>query len=220
MRTVLKNIVSRTYKPLLERYLSKPRTYRHKDIRIEVSPGVFHPGFFFSTQLLLQYIDSLPLAGKKFMELGAGSGLISFHAAGKGANVVATDINPIAIEYLEKNRTTNNATLDIIQSDLFDNVPAQQFDIIAINPPYYKKNPGAWIDYAWHCGENGEYFYRLFRQLPGYIHEGSSVIMTLCDGCDIEMIEDAAATGNFKLVVVQTKQNLLEKNFVFKVIRG
>jgi release factor glutamine methyltransferase len=217
MRTVLKNIVYRTYKPLLVRYLSRTRIYRLGPITLEISPEVFHPGFFFSTRLLLQYIGKFPLAGKKFMEPGAGSGLISFHAASKGANVVATDINPVAIEYLQKNSVRNSLPVGILQSDLFEAIPVQQFDIIAINPPYYKKNPKAWSDYAWHCGENGEYFYRLFKQLPAYIHKDSEVLMVLCDGCDINMISDAAATSGFRLKLMQTKQNMLEKSFIFKI---
>jgi hypothetical protein len=42
------------------------------------------------------------------------------------------------------------------------------FDIIVINPPYYKKDPGSYSDYAWNCGSNGEYFKKLFTQLRGY----------------------------------------------------
>lgn len=217
MRTVLKNIVYRTYKPLLVRYLSKTRIYKYGSIRLEIPSGVFHPGFFFSTQLLLQYIDQFPLKGKRFLELGAGSGLIAMNASGKGAKTMATDINPLAIEYLKKNNNLNKADLDIVLSDLFEAIPVQSFDLIAINPPYYKRNPKTWVDHAWHCGENGEYFDRLFKQLPAYIHKDSQVIMILCDECDIKMVEAAAAGNHFGLRCMQTKQSLLEKNFIFKI---
>src|SRR6476620_8158278 len=139
MNTALRHIVAHTYKPLLVKYLSKTRIYRYKDIRLSVAPEVFHPGFFSSTQLLLQYISKLPLQGKRFLEPGCGSGLISILAAKNGAMVTATDINPVAVEYLKKNSSQNKVDLEIIRSDLFNNIPEQQFDIIAINPPYYKK---------------------------------------------------------------------------------
>ncbi|MEZ4765877.1 MAG: hypothetical protein R3C26_22645 [Calditrichia bacterium] len=37
------------------RYTASERGYRYGDIRIRVKPGVFHPGFFFSTKVLLKY---------------------------------------------------------------------------------------------------------------------------------------------------------------------
>lgn len=204
---------------MLVKYLSKTRRYNYKDIELEIPPEVFHPGFFSSTQLLLRYIDTFPLQGKTFLELGAGSGLIAIHAAKKNAVVTASDINPVAIEYLRKNSSRNKVKIEMIQSDLFKNILPTKFDTIAINPPYYKKQPQSLLDHAWYCGENGEYFTKLFEQLTEYVHESSAVIMVLCDGCDIAMIEKAAATNGFNFQLMQTKQYLLEKNFIYKIGR-
>jgi release factor glutamine methyltransferase len=217
---MLKHIVGRTYKPFLVRYLSKIRLYKYENIELEISPEVFHPGFFFSTKLLLKFIKQLPLAGRHFLEPGCGSGLISIYAAKKGAIVTATDINPVAIEFLKKNSRMNKADLTIIQSDLFRNIPAQAFDIVAINPPYYKKEPLTFKDYAWHCGENGEYFKNLFTGLGDYIHSQSEVYMVLFDGCDIEMIANIASQNRFDLLCVLAQKNLLEKTFIYKIERN
>ncbi len=184
---------------------------------MDIAPEVFHPGFFFSTQLLLQYISNLPLEEKIFLELGCGSGLISIVAAKHGAKVVSTDINPVAIEFLQKNSKRNKVDIKIIQSDLFTAIPQQQFDIIAINPPYYKKQPVTPQDYAWFCGENGEYFLDLFNDLDKYIHANTEILMVLYDGCDMEMINGFAERKGFALNCVHSKQNLLEKNFIFKI---
>jgi len=217
MRTAIKNIVAHTYKPFLEKYLSKKRTYTYANIKLQIPPEVFHPGFFTSTQLLLQCIKKLTLRGKTFLELGAGNGLISIYAAKQDAKVTATDINPVAVEFLKINSGENNVQLNIAQSDLFEDIRFQQFDIIAINPPYYKKDPQTLIDHAWYCGENGEFFFDLFGQLPKYTHKNSEVIMVLCDGCDIGMIKEAANQNGFKLSCVQIKQSLIEKNFIYKI---
>ena len=219
MRAALKHIVAHTYKPFLVRYLSKTRIYQNQDIRLEVPPQVFHPGFFFSTQLLVRYLNRIPLERKTLLELGAGSGYISIHAAKKGAQVTATDINPVAVEFLLKNSMHNKVRLDIIQSDLFNAIPQQSFDIIAINPPYYKKKPQTLLDFAWFCGENGEYFSELFAQLSNYMHTSSEVIMVLCEGCDIDMIHLFARTNGFSFKLMVAKQNLLEKNFIYKIER-
>jgi release factor glutamine methyltransferase len=220
MRTAFKNIVAHTYKPFLEKYLSKKRVYTYGNIKLQIPPEVFHPGFFTSTQFLLQYLKKLSLPGKIFLELGAGNGLLSIYAAKQDAKVTATDINLVAVEYMKINSSQNKAPIKIILSDLFESISPQQFDIIAINPPYYKRDPQTLLDHAWYCGENGEFFFELFDQLPGYIHEKSEVIMVLCEGCDIKMIEEAADQNGFKLSCVQMKQSLIEKNFIYKIERG
>jgi release factor glutamine methyltransferase len=217
MNTLIKHIVAKTYKPLLVKYLSKTRIYRYKDLRLQIHPQVFHPGFFFSTQLLLQYIGKLPLQNKQFLELGCGSGLIALAAATKGANVTATDINPIAVKFLKKNCEQNSVQIQIFESDLFDEMPEKQYDIIAINPPYYKKDPVSLKDHAWFCGEHGQYFEKLFKTLQHYIHAGTEILMVLFDGCDMEMIDGFAAANNFTLNCVLSKKNMLEKNFIYTI---
>jgi len=217
MKTAIKNIVARTYKPFLEKYLSKKRKFTLGNIKLEIPPEVFHPGFFTSTQFLLQSVKKLSVRGKTFLELGAGNGLISIYAAKQDAKVTATDINPVAVEYLRINSSQNKTLINVILSDLFESISPQAFDIIAINPPYYKKDPQTLIDHAWYCGENGEFFFDLFNQLPAYIHRKSEVIMVLCEGCDMKMIEGAARQNGFKLNCVETKQGLIEKNFIYKI---
>jgi release factor glutamine methyltransferase len=217
MRKVAKYIVAKTYRPLLVKYLTKTRTYRYRNTVLEVPPQVFHPGFFFSTRLLLNYLDKLNLQGRSFLELGAGSGLIAIQAVRKGAAVTATDINPVAIKALHKNRLLNRTCFSIIQSDLFDRIPEQGFDVIAINPPYYKKDPVTPADHAWFCGAEGEYFSRLFTQIKIYTTAESVVLMILCDGCDFEMINKMAAANNITLRQVFTSKNLLERNFIYQL---
>jgi release factor glutamine methyltransferase len=220
MRNAIKHLAEKTYKPLLIKYLSTTRHYQYKGIKLIIPPEVFHPGFFFSTKLLLRYIDQFSLKQKMFLELGAGSGLIAIAAAKKNAIVTATDINPIALEYLKKNSAANNVHVNIIHSDVFENIPQQRFDFIAINPPYYKKQPQSYKEYAWYCGENGEYFGKLFYSLTDYMHIASVVLMILCEGCDMEMIHRIAIKNKFVLNCVLEKQNLFEKDFIFEIKRA
>ena len=217
MSTAVKYIVGSTWRPLLRKYLSKTRGYRYKNIRLQVPSSVFHPGFFFSTHFLLDQIKSLPLQNRRLLEPGAGSGLISIYAAQNGALVTATDINPVAVECLQENSRRNNVQIDIHRSNLFDVIPPQLFDIIAINPPYYKKDPQSYSDYAWNCGSNGEYFKKLFFQIRNYIHPETKILMVLCDGCDIEMIKHIARENGYLMEIVCSKKNLVEKNFIYSI---
>lgn len=194
--------------------------YSYGNIRLEIPPQVFHPGFFFSTRLLLRYISALPLKGQRFLELGAGSGLISMAAAKKGATVTATDINPVAVGCLRRNCDQNKVKAEIILSDLFADIPAQAFDIIAINPPYYKKQPQTMADHAWYCGENGEYFEQLFTNLVNHIHKNSVVLMVLSEECDINMISEIASCKNFYIRKKLTKKFLWENLYIYQITRG
>ena len=217
VNTLVRYFIASTYKPLLVKYLSKNRRYSSHGLSLEIPPEVFHPGFFFSTKILIAAVTNLPLQNRTLLELGAGSGLIAMHASRQGAIATATDINPIAIEYLQKNKHRNQVTLRIIHSDLFTNIPLEAFDIIAINPPYYKNDPQTPGDYAWFCGKKGEYFETLFSSLGNYMHEGTVVLMTLCDGCDMDMITTMATLKGFKLLCLQERRNIVEKHFIFNI---
>lgn len=219
MRHLIKYIIAGVYKPLLVRYLSKSRKYKYKGIKLVVPPEVFHPGFFTSTKLLLNYIAAQPLQSCSLLELGAGSGLISMYAAKKGARVTASDISSTAIRYLHQNITSNEVNIKIIHSDVFTDIPSQTFDYIIINPPYYKKNPQSESDYAWYCGINGEYFEQLFTHLTSYTHAQTRVFMVLCDGCDIDMIKEMALKKRIAFNCVQETRNWVENNFIFKLER-
>jgi len=219
MRSFVKYIVARTYKPLLVKYLSSTRTYCWKGITLEIPPEVFHPGFFKSTKILLHYIKHKNCKGNSILELGAGSGLISIYTAKRGANVTATDINTVAINFLKINAVQNNVDLNIIHSDIFNSIPVYLFDMIIINPPYYKKQPRSNADYAWYCGENGEYYQKLFKNLKYYVHEKTEVLMVLCDACDLQMIKDFANENYFALQCVFQRNSIIEKNYIFKIVQ-
>lgn len=205
---------------LVRWYLSKKRSYRHEDLTIEVLPGVFHPGLFFSTKMLLRYIAGQSLKGTSVLELGAGTGMISLQAASMGAGATATDISPLAVRNIYLNAIANKATVTIIQSDLFDNIPPQKFNWIFINPPYYAKKPRRPEDYAWFCGEQHEYFTALFAQLPPYITSETQVIMVLSQVCDLQTIFRIASQHKFEFVMRQEKRVWIDgKNYIFQIRR-
>ncbi len=72
---------------------------------------------------------------KKVLEVGCGSGLLSLLCAKFGADVIASDINPQAVETVIENAKANNISLEAIQSDLFEKVKGK-FDFIIFNTPY------------------------------------------------------------------------------------
>ena len=217
MRAFLKKILS----PLLQKasaiYLSKPRKYRYKDLSVLIEPTVFPPFLTISTKLLLEFIAPLSLKGKTFLELGCGSGIISILAARNGAQVTATDINPIAISALVKNAASNHVVIDILSSDLFENLMDKSFDYIIINPPYYPKNPISIAEKAWFCGEQFDYFEQLFFQLPHFKTSDNNIIMILSEDCDLQKIKTIALNNKMAFKVLLAKKVAGEKNYIFEI---
>ncbi len=216
MRNFIKKITHPFFKFGLNLYYSKPREYCYEEICVKVHPNVFSPHLTFSTKILLDYIKPLDLKGKTFLELGCGSGIISILASKKGAVVFSSDINQTALNYLDTNAVKNNLLVTTFFSDLFESIPNSTFDYIIINPPYYPKKPKNIKENAWFCGEDFEYFEKLFYQLQNI--ECNNIFMILSEDCAIENIKSISNKNNFCLYDIQTIKNKFETNYIFKII--
>ena len=217
---IIKKIAQLFIQPVIRKRIHRTSIYTWKDITLHLPPGIFHPAYFFSTKFLLQHLMKKDVSGRSFLELGAGNGLISISAAQRGALVSSSDISVKVIELLKENARSNNVELKVIHSDLFDNIAPQQFSIIAINPPYYPKTPRNEFEQAWYCGENFEYFEKLFLQLPKYHDVKSEVLMVLSEECDLSRIKNIAATNNYDLILKEKKRIYWEMNYIFEIRRA
>ena len=178
-------------------YLRKPRQFNYGTIKLIVAPGVFHPGFFFSTRYVLEFLSKESLAGRRLLEVGCGSGVISILAAQKGADVTAIDINRKAVTNTIENAARNGVKVQVATSDLFDNVLPIRFDWIVINPPYYPADAKTEEEHAWNCGLNHQYFEKLFSRLGSFITQESKILIVLSDVCDLKTIFAIAAANRF-----------------------
>ena len=217
MRKYVKRFASFFLIPLVQWYLRKERHYTYKGIEVSVMPGVFHPGFFYSTKFLLSHIHEKLLANKTFLELGCGTGLISIVAAKAGAIVTASDLSKTAVANTKHNAEKNGVNIHVCHSDLLDQIEGQ-FDLIVINPPYYPKDVTDETTLAWNCDKNFEYFKKLFKQLPGHIHATSNVIMVLTKGCDVASIFSIAKRSGFRFDLIKETNVLFdEKDYLYEI---
>jgi release factor glutamine methyltransferase len=215
MRRLVKAIVNRTWKPLVKNYLRKPRIFTYKNISVNVPPGVFHPGFFFSTKLMISFLEQAEVTGKKILEMGSGSGLISIYLAKRNALVTTCDISPLAEKATTENAKRNNAPVAFFHSDLFSAIPPQHFDIIVVNPPFFKKEPASMEEKAWYCGENLDYFRKFFQQAGAFMRSDSQMFMVLSDECDIEGIAEIANENEFAFIQTYEKKTGWETGYIF-----
>lgn len=94
------------------------------------------------TEILVEEVIKISrsIQNPVILDLCSGSGAIAISLAKyiKNAKIYAIDISPKAIEIAKKNAELNGVinNIEFIQSDLFDKIKNQKFDIIVSNPPY------------------------------------------------------------------------------------
>jgi len=211
----LRKIIFPIAKFFFDKYTVKDRKYTYEGITVQINEEVFPPKFTLSTKILLEHIKPLNITNKNFLELGCGSGIVSLFAASKGANVTASDINQVAINELKLAANTNEIPLNVVYSDLFDNLSEQTFDYIIINPPYYPKAPQNDKERAWFCGADFEYFKKLFAQLPQQL--APNTWMILSEDCEIEHIKKIATKNGLSFELILQKSVVKEKNYIFSI---
>lgn len=83
------------------------------DTTVVLDPGrAFGSGHHATTMMCLQALDALELTGRRVIDVGCGSGILSVAAALRGARVVAVDLDPDAIGFTAHNAARNEVTVD------------------------------------------------------------------------------------------------------------
>jgi len=73
----------------------------------------------------------------KVLDVCTGSGCIAVAVAKfAGVDVTAVDISPAALALAAENASMHSVNIQLVQSDLFDGIKGQPFDVIISNPPY------------------------------------------------------------------------------------
>jgi methylase of polypeptide subunit release factors len=73
---------------------------------------------------------------ERALDLGTGSGVEALLAARHADTVVATDLNPRALELAALASRLNGLRLDLRQGSLFEPVGNEAFDLVVANPPF------------------------------------------------------------------------------------
>ncbi len=111
--------------------------------RFQVSTDVLIPRP--ETELLVEHCLQMiaPDQPQLILELGTGSGAIAVSIAAERpqAQITATDISLPALEMAQINAdTVGVSNIQFQQSNWFDNIVEQSYDLIISNPPYIEQN--------------------------------------------------------------------------------
>lgn len=75
--------------------------------------------------------------GELVLDMGTGSGYQAFVAARHAAKVIATDINPRALNFAALGARINGlSNVELRQGSLYEPVAGEQFDLLITNPPF------------------------------------------------------------------------------------
>lgn len=97
------------------------------------------------TEILVEEVIKIAkrINAKKILDLCTGSGAIAVSLAKyiENSEIIASDISPEALRVAKKNAINNNVQNQItfVESDLFENIVKDKYDMIVSNPPYIKK---------------------------------------------------------------------------------
>src|SRR5712691_2117058 len=102
-------------------------------ITIALDPGMaFGTGLHPTTQQCLATLGDLRLDGARVLDVGTGSGILAIAAAKRGAgNVVAVDIDPLAVRAAMENAKGNDVSVDIRAGSAAD--ADGTFDVVLAN---------------------------------------------------------------------------------------
>lgn len=81
-----------------------------------------------------------PDAGR-VLDLGTGCGVQALHLSTHAQQVVATDVNPRALQMAQFTARLNGREFDVREGSLYEPVAGEQFDLIATNPPFVVSPP-------------------------------------------------------------------------------
>jgi release factor glutamine methyltransferase len=160
----------------------------YKGLCFNTHPQVYEPAedsYLLAENLELNRRDEV-------LEIGTGTGIIAVCAARKVARVVATDINPHAIQCTTKNLIANRAfNVELREGNLFEPVLDEKFDLILFNTPYLPTEedemPDDDLNAAWDGGINGrEVIDGFLDGLCQHIREGGRVQLVQSSLSDME----------------------------------
>lgn len=128
-------------------------------------------------------------SGEKVLDMGCGCGVNGILAARAGADVVAVDINPDAIQSTLDNARRNGTIdrMDVRESDVFAAVP-EAFDLIVIDPPFRWFKPRNLAEAAT-TDEGYRAMTTFFRQVRDHLTEAGRQLVFFGTSGDLGYLE-------------------------------
>jgi len=148
--------------------------------------------------------------GDRVLDLGTGSGVNAILAASKSTNVLAVDINPLAVRCAKQNARANNVEqrISFSESDVFQNVSGT-FDLIIFDPPFRWFAPRDDYELAT-TDENYKSLTTFFLSVGNFLTEGGRILFFFGSSADLGYVNQLIEKSGLKKQVVASRD--LEKD--------
>ena len=107
----------------------------YKDLNLKIKERFDVNPPFPVTVELCKIAANYCLPKKKILDLGTGTGIVGIYLSKIGNEVTSTDINKNSLRLAEENCKINNVTLNLLYSDLYENI-FDKFDVIIFLIPF------------------------------------------------------------------------------------
>lgn len=192
----------------------------YKDIKYQTHPQVYEPAE--DTFLLANNLEVERMS--RALEIGTGTGLIAILASRKARMVIATDINPYALDCTLKNIIVNKAyNVELRKGNLFESVKDEKFDLILFNTPYLPtaedETVDGEVDAAWNGGPSGrEVIDRFLAEVKDHLNPGGKVqmVQSTLSGNE-ETLEKLEELG-FKASITAREKGFFEEMVVITAV--
>lgn len=206
---------------LLRHRLTKPTDENVCDHPLVVEPEVFNPvifrtGRFFAEYLYRDYLSGSAQQRLSILDLGTGSGVLGIVCAARGHEVLATDINPAAVDCAQRNIAANGyqALARVALGDLFDPAGSERFDLVLWNPPFFKGAPRNPFDMSWRSEDAID---RFAEELPSHLKPRGHALVLWSSQGDDRWLEARFAAHGLKFQALRQGHFGVERLTIYRV---
>jgi release factor glutamine methyltransferase len=173
---------------------SRPeRRVRVAGLHLRVLPDVFDPALHFTSGALAERLKRPGIVppGSSVLDVGTGSGILAVAAVLAGASrVVAIDVNLAAVECARLNARRYGVLgqVNVRHGDMFAPVAGERFDLVLVNPPYFRGEARTLAQRAYMAGAEFEWIKRFAKEVPNVLEPHGVAIMTMGDAGELPAI--------------------------------